>query len=94
MNLDVSTTGSFVARLPPGPTGLPFLGIADRLDPKKQINLMLEYKEKYGDIFSFTLPAQYVVVVSTESSLLGYTFQSGGLIENPTGATLPAQCHT
>ncbi len=34
---------------------------------------MLEYKEKYGDIFSFTLPSQYVVVVSTQGvSMLQY----------------------
>ncbi len=55
-----------VARLPPGPTGLPFIGIAKQLDPHKQVQLMTKYKEKYGDIFSFTLPSQYVVVVSTQ----------------------------
>lgn len=53
-------------RLPPGPTGVPFVGIAKKLDPAREVQTMLEYKEKYGDIFCFTLPAQYVVVVSIQ----------------------------
>ena len=55
---------NYFHRLPPGPVGLPFLGVVKKLDPSKVIQTIQEWKETYGDIFSFTLPGQSVVVVS------------------------------
>ena len=52
-------------RLPPGPTGLPFLGVINKLDPLRVRQILQQWKDQYGDIYSFTLPGQYVVVVSS-----------------------------
>ena len=54
----------FPFRLPPGPTGLPFLGVINKLDPLQVRQTLQEWKDQYGDIYSFTLPGQHVVVVS------------------------------
>ncbi len=53
-------------RLPPGPWGLPFLGIAYKLKAEKLLELLGKWKDRYGDIFSFCLAGQYVVVVNNE----------------------------
>ena len=50
-------------RLPPGPVGLPFLGVVNKLDPAHVTVILQKWKDVYGDIFSFTLPGQSVVVV-------------------------------
>ena len=51
-------------RLPPGPFGLPFFGMANKLPPSNVREVLQEWKDKYGDIYSFTLPGQSIVVVS------------------------------
>ena len=56
------------SRLPPGPVGLPLVGVANKLDPSKVTETLQEWKENYGDIFSFTLPGDSVVVVSFEAT--------------------------
>ena len=53
-----------VFRLPPGPFGLPFFGVANKLPPSNVREVLQEWKDKYGDIYSFTLPGQSIVVVS------------------------------
>ena len=55
---------SHAFRLPPGPTGLLFLGVVNKLDPLQVRQKLQEWKDQYGDIYSFTLPGQHVVVVS------------------------------
>ena len=51
-------------RLPPGPTGLPFVGVVNKLDPLQVRQTLQQWKDQYGDIYSFTLPGQQIVVVS------------------------------
>ena len=54
----------FPFRLPPGPTGLPFLSVVNKLDPLQVWQTIQQWKDQYGDIYLFTLPGQHVVVVS------------------------------
>ena len=59
----------FPIRLPPGPTGLPYIGVARQLKPADMVSRLQKWKDQFGDIYSFTLPSQRVVVVRACSVL-------------------------
>ncbi len=64
LNSLVVSNGRFCLRLPPGPRGLLFLGVALQMKPEKVVERLQKWKDQFGDIYSFTLPAQHVVVAS------------------------------
>ena len=49
--------------LPPGPTGLPILGMLNKIQTKPFHLFALDLRQKYGDIFSLRLGGQLVVVL-------------------------------
>ena len=51
--------------MPPGPTGLPFLGNVLQFDINNPIQGLSKWKKQFGDIFSLKLLGQDIVVVST-----------------------------
>lgn len=46
---------------PPGPTGLPYLGLYPSLTDDNVLNKLEEYKKKYGEIFSFTFTGRLYI---------------------------------
>ena len=53
----------FTFRLPPGPYGFPFLGVAHRITPGNLTQTLGSWRDQYGDIYSFCLAGQNIVVV-------------------------------
>lgn len=48
--------------LPPGPKGLPLLGVLN--NPQKMFQQFREYRKQFGDIFGFYTGRSYTVVVN------------------------------
>ncbi len=56
--------------MPPGPWGIPFIGVAYKISPDQPHQTYTEWAHKYGDIISFTLfGTQKAVVVSSEQAI-------------------------
>ncbi|CAI0627234.1 unnamed protein product [Linum tenue] len=53
------------ARLPPGPTGLPFIGNLLQLDPAAPHRYLWQLSKKHGPLTSLRLASARVVVAST-----------------------------
>ena len=45
--------------MPPGPWGFPLLGVAHKLNAEAPFITFTEWKQQYGDVFSFTLFGKY-----------------------------------
>ena len=45
--------------MPPGPWGFPLLGVAHKLNAEAPFITFTEWKQHYGDVFSFTLFGKY-----------------------------------
>ena len=56
-------TQVFTFRLPPGPYGFPFLGVAHQITPGNLTKMLGSWRDQYGDIYSFCLAGQNIVVV-------------------------------
>lgn len=62
--------GSIPAKLPPGPTGLPFLGSAlDTWNASSILGKLLDWTKKYGPIFKFYVGNRLVIVLSNWDSI-------------------------
>jgi hypothetical protein len=48
--------------LPPGPKGLPLIGVL--IHPQKMFQTFRDYRKKYGDIVGFHTGRSYMVIVS------------------------------
>ncbi len=56
--------------MPPGPWGIPFLGVFYRISTDRPHLTYTEWAQKYGDVMSFTLfGTQKAVVVSSEKAI-------------------------
>ena len=56
--------------MPPGPWGMPFLGVFHKISPDRPHQTYTEWAKKYGDVMSFTLfGTQKAVVVSSEQAI-------------------------
>ncbi len=56
--------------MPPGPWGMPFLGVFYRISRDRPHQTYTEWAQKYGDLMSFTmLGTQRAVVVSSEQAI-------------------------
>ncbi len=56
--------------MPPGPWGIPFLGVFYRVSPDRPHLTYTEWAQKYGDCMSFTLFGTLkAVVVSSENAI-------------------------
>ena len=53
----------WIFRLPNGPWGNPLFGAVFQLNPEHLTETLENWKDKYGDIFSFSLPGWKDVVV-------------------------------
>ncbi len=62
----ISSTLFYSSKMPPGPWGLPYLGVAYKLNKEAPHFTYTEWNEKYGGIISFTLFGkcpQFAVVI-------------------------------
>ncbi|MCB9760530.1 MAG: cytochrome P450 [Alphaproteobacteria bacterium] len=50
------------ASRPPGPRGLPFLGVGPQMAPERSLQSMKAWREEYGDVFRLNLPGRDMVV--------------------------------
>ena len=56
--------------MPPGPWGIPFLGVFYKISPDGPHLTYAEWAKKYGDVMSFTLfGTQRAVVVNSEEAI-------------------------
>ncbi len=56
--------------MPPGPWGIPFIGVFYKISPDRPHQTYTEWAHKYGDVMSFTLfGTQKAVVVSSEEAI-------------------------
>lgn len=54
-----------IARLPPGPRGLPFIGAAFRMPKENEQVTYSEWQAKYGDIVGLQAFGQNIVIINT-----------------------------
>ncbi len=55
--------------MPPGPWGLPFIGVGLRVNDAAPHLTFTEWNQKYGDVISFTMFGQKVVVMGSDTAL-------------------------
>lgn len=65
------------SRLPPGPFPLPIIGSVAVLGRPDKVKLFAEFREQYGDVFSFQLGTQTVVVINGFENLKRAFVQQG-----------------
>ena len=55
--------------MPPGPWGLPLIGIGLQVNYEGPHLTFTKWNQKYGDVISFTLYGMKVVVISSDTAL-------------------------
>jgi hypothetical protein len=66
--------------LPPGPPTVPFLGNLLSVSPDTLMETFMEYRQKYGDIFSLITGSRVLVVVSGYDTLREIFIKHGDVV--------------
>jgi hypothetical protein len=68
------------ATLPPGPPTVPFLGNLLSVSPDTMVETFMEYRQKYGDVFSLITGSRVLVVVSGYDTLRDLFIKHGDVV--------------
>jgi hypothetical protein len=68
------------ATLPPGPPTVPFLGNLLSVSPDTLMETFMEYRQKYGDVFSLITGSRVLVVVSGYDTLREIFIKHGDVV--------------
>jgi hypothetical protein len=68
------------ATLPPGPPTVPFLGNLLSVSPDTLMETFMEYRQKYGDVFSLITGSRVLVVVNGYDTLREIFIKHGDVV--------------
>ncbi|XP_056021775.1 cytochrome P450 2C28-like isoform X2 [Ostrea edulis] len=68
------------ATLPPGPPTVPFIGNLLSVSPGTLLETFMEYRQKYGDVFSLITGSRILVVVSGHDTLRDIFIKHGDVV--------------
>ncbi|XP_061169882.1 cytochrome P450 2J3-like [Saccostrea echinata] len=64
--------------LPPGPKGIPLLGVVN-INPQKMFEQFREFRKEYGDVFGFYIGRSYSVIINGEETIRDVFVKKGDL---------------